>query len=252
MKITAIVQCRTDSTRLPGKALRAVGGEKLIDKVLRPLNEVDDIEEILVATTTSKSDDDLVAHLISKGITVYRGNEHNVLERFTFASREVNATHIVRVTADDPFKDPAVISQAIKLLIETPGVDYCSNTLSPTFPEGIDIEVFTVGALETAFKEAKLHSELEHVTPYIWKHPEKFTILELKANSNYSDYRLTVDWEVDLEVAEEIFNSFPDQNSFRYLQLVEFLDKRPDLKSKNSGIKRNEGYTKDLENERTR
>src|ERR1019366_7701536 len=126
------------------------------------------------------------------------GSAEDVLDRYYQAAREVGAGVIVRVTADDPFKDPVVVDQVAGRLMRDPQLDYASNTLEPTYPEGLDVEAFTFSALERAWKEASVPSDREHVTPYIRCNPEMFRTANVSHSPDLSALRWTVDYEADL------------------------------------------------------
>jgi spore coat polysaccharide biosynthesis protein SpsF len=231
------------STRCPGKVLKRVGGSRvLIEHLLLRLNAVKEFDDIIIATTKDDADDELYKWACAKGIKCFRGNEDNVLDRFYNCARENGADVIVRITADDPLKDPRVISKAIHLLRADTTLDYVSNTLTPTYPEGIDIEVFRFYALEKAFFSATKKSDLEHVTPYIWRNIVEFNVLNFEARVDSSHIRLTVDYEEDLEVIKRITDKFSDDPLVGYEDIVAFLIENPEIIKINGKIPRNEGY----------
>ena len=171
--IVAIIQARNGSTRLKNKIMKeVVHGKSLIDIVVKRAIKTSLVDFIVVATTTNSEDDCLAQWCNDKDIKVFRGSETNVLDRYYKCAVKYNADTIVRITADDPFKDPQVNDYAIKLLIDNK-YDYVSNTINPSYPEGLDVEVFTFVALKSAYENATLESEKEHVTPYIWKNKDK-------------------------------------------------------------------------------
>ena len=210
MRIVAIIQARMGSTRRPGKVLEKIHGKVLIDYLLTRLRAVKEFDDIIIATTSNKADDILYQWASENDTKCFRGSEENVLSRFYHCAKENNAQIVVRITADDPLKDPNVISHAINLLLEQKELDYVSNTIKPTYPEGIDVEVFTFEALKRSFKSAEKKSDLEHVTPYIWNNPQKFKVHNFEASSDTSDIRLTVDYKEDIEVMRKILVEFID------------------------------------------
>lgn len=246
MKVVAIVQARMSSTRLPGKVLTEICGKPLLKWLLNRIMSVQEIDEVVVATTTNPADDELQFWLNTESVFSFRGSEDDVLDRYYSCAKERHADVIVRVTADDPLKDPVLIKRAITILINDHNIDYCSNTLHPTYPEGLDIEVFRFAALEHAYKEARLTSEREHVTPYIWKNPQLFFIKQFKWDRNLSGWRWTVDKPADLELMKIIFTHFCDNPLVPFTEIVDFLEKTPELLLINSGTARNEGYLKSL------
>lgn len=251
MKIIGIVQARLGSSRLPGKVLLDIEGRPLIQHVVERCAASKHIEQIVVATTEEADDDRLARYLDEElKVPVFRGSTDDVLSRFIGAARQAGADMIVRITADDPLKDAAVIDEAIEALLADPSLDYCSNTLNPTFPEGLDIEVFRFAALERANREARLASEREHVTPYIWKNPDLFRVKNFEYLENISDWRLTVDKPDDLELMRAIFAALgKGSNLFSYRDVIALLKEKPELRDINAGTVRNEGYLKSLNEE---
>lgn len=246
MRVVAIIQARMSSTRLPGKVLADICGQPLLKWLMNRIVSVKEIDEVVVATTTNPADDQLQVWLNTESVKCFRGSEDDVLERFYWCAKERAADIIVRVTADDPLKDPGVIRQAITSLINDPNVDYCSNTIHPTFPEGLDIEVFRFSALEHAFRDARLASEREHVTPYIWKNPQLFFIKEFRWERNLNDWRWTVDKPADLEFIKNIYMHFRHQPLVSFTEIINYLEKFPEILLINQGTIRNEGYLKSL------
>jgi len=243
----AIVQARMGSTRLPGKVMADIGGVPMIRRLLDRLNAVPLIDDIVVATTTNQDDDVLAAWLNAAGIQTYRGSPDNVLDRFVQAAAGRQAELIVRVTADDPLKDPLIITQAINILKNDPSLDYVSNTIEPTWPEGLDIEVVRFSALQRAHREAILKSDREHVTTYIWNRPHVFKLHSMRWDRNLSHWRWTVDKPADLELVRQIFMQFADHPLVGYRAIVKWLERQPELLALNAGTVRNEGYLQSLE-----
>src|ERR1035437_9031560 len=166
--ILGIVQARLGSTRLPEKVLAEIEGYTLIEHVLRRSAAAKRVDKVVVATTNRPEDDRLEKFVReSFGFEVFRGSTDDVLDRFFRCAAPYSPELIVRITADDPLKDPEIIDRAVKIQLDDPTLDYCSNTIKPTFPEGFDIETFRFSALATAASEARLPSEREHVTPFI-------------------------------------------------------------------------------------
>lgn len=248
MKIVGIVQARMGSSRRSGKVLAKICGKPMLEHLLTRLNASQKLHSIIIATTLETNDDILVRWCKANGVEVFRGSGDNVLSRFYHCALTYNADVIVRITADDPLKDPQVIDYAVSALMNDEELDYVSNTIDISYPEGIDIEVFRFTALEKAYKGAVKKSDLEHVTPYIWSDPEKFKLLNFYANENNSDIRLTVDYEVDLQVIEAVFSNFKSNPLVSYQDVVAFLRGSADINSINSGILRNEGYVKSVIN----
>jgi spore coat polysaccharide biosynthesis protein SpsF len=235
------------STRLPGKVLADIAGKPMLLRIVERVAAAKLIDDIVIATTTADDDTTLV-HFVEEhtACKVFRGSSANVLDRYYQCARQHEADVIVRVTADDPFKDPAIIDRAIELRAAVPTVDYCSNTIRPTFPEGLDVEVFSYSALAISHGEAALSSEMEHVTPYIYKHPERFSIREFQFERDLSDWRWTVDRNEDLAFANAVYSHFEDQPLVSYVDIIQWLDLNPGIRELNSNVVRREGYLKSL------
>lgn len=246
MIIIAIIQARCDSTRLKNKVLADVDGKPLIERIVSRVKQVEMIDRVVIATTTSTSDDYLVEWCQNKGIDCFRGSESNVLERYYECAKLYNANVVVRITADDPFKDPVIINHAINLLIEN-NYDYVSNTIKPTFPEGIDVEVYRFKSLEAAFKNATLGSEKEHVTPYIWKNNNKFSLFNFVYKEDLSDLRWTIDYIEDLEFARAVYRKMRNKKEhFLMEDILCLLGEHPELSNIQKSIVRNEGYIESI------
>ena len=239
------------STRLARKVLADVAGRPLIRRVIERVRAAVGIDDLVVATTTEVEDDELVAALAQEwGCGVFRGSRDDVLERFHDCAVAERAEVIVRITADDPFKDPAVVGRALQGLLGQPRLDYYSNTVIPTYPEGLDVEAFRFSALARAHREAQLKSEREHVTPYIWKHPALFSIANFCYQRDLSVWRWTVDKPNDLEFARAVFGHFADDPLVGFETVVEWLERNPHIRALNANTVRNEGYLQSIENER--
>ena len=247
--VVAIIQARLNSSRFPAKTLEVLYDKPLLEHIIERVQASRLLKRIVVATTTQPADDAIVTLAKRLNVDVCRGSEANVLSRFHEAAVQSRAEVIVRITADDPFKDPEVIDRAIDLLL-TQGYDYCSNTLTPSFPEGLDVEAFSFAALQTAFFQAKLDSEKEHVTPYIWKRPEKFSLHNFTHQPNLSQLRWTIDYEKDILFAREIYRRlYPRKRIFLMRDILDLLESEPGLSDLNSGVIRNEGYYLSVEQE---
>lgn len=249
MKVVAIVQARMGSTRLPGKVLSELCGSTLLGVLLHRVGLTPGLDETVVATTTDPADDVLAGWLARERVPCFRGDESDVLDRFWRCANERHADVIVRVTADDPLKDPAVIGRAIEEFKSRPGIDYVSNTLKPTYPEGLDIEVFGISALARAHREARLTSEREHVTPYIYKNPDRFSVHCFEMQPDLSEWRWTVDKPEDLLFVRKVFEHFDNDMDVGYERVIRLIQERPELAAINSGTVRNEGYIMSIQKE---
>jgi spore coat polysaccharide biosynthesis protein SpsF (cytidylyltransferase family) len=245
-RTVAIVQARLGSTRLPRKTLAPIGGKPLLEHVFDRAAACIRIHEVTLATTSDPVDLELIGLAARKGIASYAGSSGDVLDRFYQAARRFEATVIVRVTADDPFKDPDVIDRVIETFLSRP-LDYCSNTIEPTYPEGLDIEVFSFDALERAWQEAVLASDREHVTPFMWRQPELFRCANVTLGRDLSNLRWTLDYEEDLRFAREVYARFYRGQVFGMEEMLDLLEREPWLSGINSGFTRNAGYQLSLQ-----
>ncbi|HID72312.1 TPA: acylneuraminate cytidylyltransferase [Candidatus Micrarchaeota archaeon] len=242
MKIIAIIQSRMGSTRLPGKSLAEINGKPMLQHVVERARKSKLVNEVIVATT-DQPEDNAIEELGRKlGVTVFRGSENDVLDRYYQAAKNAGAEVIVRITADCPLIDAAVSDRVVELFLNEK-VDYASNTQPPTFPDGLDTEVFTFAALEKAWNEAELTSEREHVTPYIWKNPDKFRLKNYANGEDLSAMRWTVDSPADLQFVKGLF-SFGNPDSME--AVLEIIKEHPELQKISEGIERNEGYAKSV------
>ena len=239
MKVLAIVQARMGSTRLPDKVMLKVGGVTLIELLLTRLSESKAIDQIVVATSIDSRNDPLVQHVNSLGYKTFQGSEQDVLNRFYLAAKKFAGDIIIRITGDCPLTDPHLVEEAIEKF-KTSGVDYLSNISPPTYPDGLDIEVFTFSALERAHRETQVPSDREHVTPYI-RESGQFSTLTISSDHNYSNLRWTVDELADLEVVDFIVQHFAPNRLFSWKDVLGIYVKFPVELSKNSTIARNEG-----------
>lgn len=204
------------------------------------------IDKVVVATSNDESDDILADVCYKNGIDVYRGSLDNVLDRFYQCAKQYTPSHVVRLTGDCPLSDWNIIDSVIKYHLDN-NYDYTSNTLELTFPDGLDVEVMSMFALETAYNYASLSSELEHVTPYIYKNSDKFRLGCYKNNCDLSKLRLTVDEQEDFELISKIYGKlYPSSKLFVLKDIINFLNENKYLLDFNSNFERNEGYKKSL------
>lgn len=246
LEIGIIIQARTGSKRLPAKVLNNIGSTSMLQFLIKRLKKINLIDHIIVATSNRKSDDLIVEHLKkNKNIKIFRGSLNNVLQRFYECAREYKLDVVIRVTADDPFKDPEVIKKGLRIFLEN-NYDYVSNTIIPSYPEGIDIEIFSYESLKKAFTNAKKNSEKLHVTPYIWKNKEFFNVYNFKDSKDNSSVRLTCDYEEDFVFLNKIY-SYTKSDDFTYKDVLNIINT---YKIKHTRqVKRNEGYLQDINNE---
>jgi spore coat polysaccharide biosynthesis protein SpsF len=245
--IVAIVQARMGSTRLPGKVLKEVSGYPLLWHIVDRLHKAKELDEIVVATSISPSDDRISDFCEGLDISYYRGSEDDVLDRYYGAAKHFVADTIVRITADCPLIDPRVLDNVVEVYSKE-GCDYASNTIDRTYPDGLDVEVFSFQALEKASLHARLPSEREHVTPYIWKNPHLFRICQVTQERDLSSLRWTVDQPQDLEFVRVVYRHLYQSNKiFITKDILRLLDEHPEYQDINQGFKRNDGYLRSLQ-----
>lgn len=248
MEVLAITQARSGSTRLPNKVLKTIGGQTLLDIHIKRILKSTKVDQLLIATTVDELDVKIVEIAKSNGLPFYQGSIENVLDRFYQAAKKYQPKWVVRLTSDCPLIDAKLIDTVIEYAIEK-DVDYCSNTLNPTFPDGMDIEVFKYLALEKAWNEAELDSEKEHVTPFIHKNStfnglNLFTSCNYETAENYSEVRLTVDEPEDFEVVKMTIDQLGLDKDWQ--EYAKFYIANKEINGLNSTSKRNEGYEKSL------
>ncbi|AVM52313.1 spore coat polysaccharide biosynthesis protein SpsF [Bacteroides zoogleoformans] len=252
MKVLAITQARYGSARFPAKILKEVNGVTLLELHLRRIIQSKMITKLKVATTDEEGSKYIIDICDKVGVEYCQGSVDDVLDRFYQTAKPENPDYIVRVTSDCPLIDSDIIDQTIKTCIDG-GYDYASNTLIPTYPDGMDVEVFKFSVLEVAWKDAKLPSEHEHVTPYIKKNSTVmggtiFKSFNVVNDVDLSALRITVDEQRDFEVIKVLIeNVGVDKHCADY---VNYLDMHKDVKDINSSIMRNEGYAKSLANDK--
>lgn len=245
--IKIVTQARVGSSRLPSKVLKEIAGKSLLAIHLKRLKKASCAKEIIVATTLEEDAYKIIKIAEDEEVPYYQGSTNDVLDRFYQALKNTNTDYVVRVTSDCPLIDPQLIDHVVNFAIDE-GVDYVSNGLNDLYPDGQDIEVFKFSALEIAWKEAKLLSEREHVTPFIRNNSDlmggqKFTALGFPSKSDFSQIRMTVDEELDFILMEKLINELGmEQDWITYANYII----EQDLSSINGNIIRNEGYLKSL------
>lgn len=240
--ILAILQARVSSIRLPGKVLMPILGVPMILLEIERIRRSKSIDKLIVATSVHRSDDSLANLCREHSINCFRGKLEDVLDRFYQAALQYGPEHVVRLTGDCPLIDPSVIDQVISFYMKN-NYDYAGNAIEQTFPDGLDVEVLRFSCLKQVWEEAVLPSEREHVTPFIHKNPELFSIGHYRNSIDLSNLRWTVDEPLDFELITKIYESiYPDNPRFSMQDILCFLEKEPELKHYNTVFLRNEGY----------
>lgn len=241
MKIVAIIQARMSSTRLPGKVLKELGDKTVLEHVIQRAGAAEEINEIIVATTTKNEDDKIVALCRKIHIPFFRGDENDVLSRYFKAATEHHADVIVRITSDCPLLDPELLSKMIRVFLEkqkSESLDYLSNTLKRTFPRGLDIEIFSYEVLKRMHQEAQKKEDREHVTLYLITQPNQFRKENYEDKQDYSYYRWTLDTMEDFEFIQSVYHSLYNNGKdyFPTADVIHLLEKNPQLARTNQHI----------------
>jgi len=253
MKTVAIIQARMGSSRLFGKVLRDILGKPMLWYIVERLRSITEINKIIVATSQHETDEAIAHFCQAHGLACFRGSQTDVLDRFYQAAKSEQPEAVIRITGDCPLVDPQLIRRLLLMFIESNSFDHLGLATGAgvandefaqgRFPDGLDAEVIRFSALELAWLEAKDPLEREHVTPFIWKHPERFRVGCLASEKDYSALRLTVDNAEDLELIREIYRGLYHQNPcFGLAEVVDYLDQNPALREKNTRFIGQEGY----------
>lgn len=243
MTVNAIVQARCGSTRFPDKVFADIDGKPLLWHVVNRLTYAQTIDDIIIATTINPRDDKIEEWCCKERVKCFRGSEEDVLNRYYSASAAFPSDIIVRVTADDPFKEPEVIDKVIRKLIND-GLDLVTNNFPPSFPEGLDCEAFTFRVLQIMENCTQDSFEREHVTQYIYHNPDKFRIGNVVSDHQLSSYRWTIDNKEDYEMVKAIYENREDSAEGILLmnEILDIIQRNKEIKSINSQVKRSTMY----------
>lgn len=250
MKTLAIIQARMGSTRLPGKVLRPILGKPMLAHLVERVASARGIDQVVVATSTLQADQEIVRFCDQAGIASFTGAENDVLDRYYQAARHYDGDALIRITADCPLADPEVIA-ALIALYQSGDYDYASVATGAgalfldgaRYPDGYDTECIRRSALERAWSEASAAGDREHVTPYLWRQPERFRQAQLTSPVDHSALRLTVDNEEDFSLIAAIYAALHSpQRHFALPEVVAFLDAHPELRERNQMHVGHEGY----------
>ena len=246
-----ILQARMSSTRLPNKVLKEINGIPLLKYECERILQSQKIDKLIIATSIDKSDDAIENFAKVSNLSIFRGSLDDVLSRYYECANEfkkinnIDELNIIRVTGDCPIIDPQVIDEVISIF-QSSECDYASNTLVPTYPDGMDIEICTFEALELAYQEATFKSDREHVTLFI-KNDNRLKKINYTSTHDFSHLRMTVDEENDFELIKVILeNLYVNNPNFSYMDVISFMTKNPNTLFINSNITRDEGLAKSL------
>ena len=240
-KIHIIIQARLESKRLPKKVLKIINKKTILKTLFDRLKCSKLVDKIILAIPKNSNNHELKKYILkNKFKNLYEGSPNDVLSRYYGAAKKFSSDIIIRITADCPLIDSKLLDQMILKFIES-NVNYLSNTLIPTYPDGYDVEIFDFETLKKTFKDAKQESEREHVTLYIKKNKDKFKIKNFSHSSNLSNLRLTLDEEDDFKLISNVTNLMKDKYFFDLKDVEKLYKKKPELFKLNSQITRDEG-----------
>jgi spore coat polysaccharide biosynthesis protein SpsF len=240
MSVVVIVQARTGSTRLPGKILMPLAGEPLLARMIERVRAAKMPFDLVVATTTDAADDDVAALASRIDVPCFRGHPTDLLDRHYRAALEEKADVVVKIPSDCPLIDPQVIDRVLAAWRDrTAPLDYMSNLHPATYPDGNDVEVMAMAALETAWREASMPHEREHTTPFLWDRPERFRLgnVTWEAGLDYSmSHRFTIDYPEDYRFIAAVYDALwtASRPVFSLGDILALLDARPDLMAINA------------------
>lgn len=235
MRVVAVIQARMGSTRLPGKVLADLEGSSMLARVVARARRARRLDELVVATSEAPADDAVAAEAVGLDAPVFRGSEHDVLDRFAGAARAHRADAVVRITADCPLVDPEVVDQVVERFLDrTP--DYAANTLRRTFPRGLDVEAVSVSALTEAAAEATAPADRSHVTRFVYRHPERYRLESVELAEDWSGLRWTVDTPADLELVRELYRRLGD-DAFGWRRALALVVADPELSRLNREVR---------------
>ncbi len=241
MKTIAIVQARMGSSRLPNKVMKPINGIPMIELLLSRLAKAKQLDQIVVATSQNPRNAPLVKHIKQIGYACEQGDENNVLDRFVQTMRIHQADIVVRITGDCPLVDPNLVDAMVSQFQQL-DIDYYSNSNPPTYPDGLDIEVFYAAALEKAWSETNDPFDCEHVTPYL-RSSSQFKTAAMQYHEDLSQLRWTVDEMDDFTVIKHIFDYFAPNTDFSWQEVLALQKQQPQLFTNNQYLLRNEGST---------
>lgn len=228
MKIVAIIQARMGSTRLPGKVLMDLAGEPMLARVVKRTKRAQMLDDVVVGTTVEPADEAIVCLCSERRWNFFRGSQEDVLDRYYHAAIAHGADVVVRITSDCPLIEPEIVDSVVREFLQSGDAAYVSNTLPPrTFPRGLDVEVISFTALARAWREDDNPTWREHVTPYIYCHPEKFVLKAVMNTDDFSHMRWTVDTIEDLVFVRKVYDYF-GHDAFSWRDVLGLLEEHPE------------------------
>ena len=248
-KITVIIEARTGSSRLRNKVVAEIEGKPMIFYVIDRVKQIKSVEQIILATTQEKNDKILIEIAKQNSIGIFAGDSMDVLNRDYQCALQNNADPIIRITGDCPLIDPDIVGEMLEFYLKN-NYDYISNRINPKYPDGLDVEIYSFKTLQMVEQNAKLSSERVLVTTYITKNPKIFKIFSYTNDENLSHFRWCLDEESDYKMLQKIFQEFEPNNLFSTKDILELLEKKPDISKINYGITTNQGYINSLKKDK--
>lgn len=229
-RVIAAIQTRMGSTRLPRKALRLILGKPLVQRIAERLSTCRELNGIALSTTKLPEDDALENLARRLGIPCIRGSETDLVSRLLLTARQLKADALVRITGDCPLVDSEIVDRLVRIYRKNPNIDYCTNVFPPTFPDGLDAEIYPLAALEKLDLEIEDPLHREWFPAYVMRRPKKFSILNLSNPRNLSHLRWTVDYPEDIRLVREIYKTLKSEKGrFLMKDVLQLLQKRPRL-----------------------
>jgi len=239
VKILVVVQARTGSSRLPGKVMLPVAGAPVILRQLERVLAARFVRGLVVATTERPEDDALACLVQRHGVSVFRGHETDLLDRHYRAALSLGADAVAKIPSDCPLIDPGAIDHVLAAFTAGSDLDYAGNLHPASWPDGNDVEVMTLGALEQAWREARAAHEREHTTPFLWDQPERFRIANVRWERGLDwsmTHRFTLDYPDDYIFVSAVYDALwrPERPVFTLADILALLEARPELRLMNA------------------
>jgi len=238
MRVEIYVQARMGSGRLPGKVLKQVLGKPMLEYLMERLERCKEADAVYILTSTEPQDDAIVQFCKEKNYRCFRGDEQNVLDRYYQAAKKFSPDAVVRINGDCPLIDPVEVDRVINAFKKNvKDYDYVSNTISRSFPRGLDTEIFSVSALNKTHKQVTKEEEKEHVTLHMYRHPEMFRLMSVENSSDQSSYRWTLDTEDDFKLIKAIIEAiYPKKPNFGLHDILKAYENHPEWNTINAHV----------------
>tara|TARA_Y100000589_G_scaffold310841_1_gene329620 strand:- start:62 stop:850 length:789 start_codon:yes stop_codon:yes gene_type:complete len=235
-KTIIYIQCRTGSSRFPGKILSKINGKSYLEILYKRIKRTKKVDEVVIITTNLIEDNEIENLCKVIKAPIYRGSNEDLLDRHYQANKIFKGDFVVKIPSDCPFSDPNINEEIISVIQNSSSIEYASNYHPPTFPDGLDIEIARSDILERAWHEAKQSHEREHTFPYIWDNPEKFNLYNHinKLGNMFKTHRWTMDYQEDLDFVKQVYKEFNFSEDFFFEDILKLLKEKPNLKKINA------------------